>query len=145
MLPSARRACCPWRMGVNGGLAGLVWADTDTDVNPTIAAAVRSPIRRAAMDSSCVESLSLRRHREVHVLGQDLGVQFIRDLDLEPVRPLGETLERDALPGLDAAVPRRIETGAHRVGAERLRLGAVETLLGAGVLPIERVSRLEVE
>jgi hypothetical protein len=49
MLPRVRRDCC--RTGVNtDGRAPIVWADIDVPVNPTIAAAARSPVRRA-MDS----------------------------------------------------------------------------------------------
>ena len=60
-----------WRMGVNApGRPPEVWADTDATVNPTIAAAARNPVRRVI---GFPRLAPLGSHREVHVLGKDLG------------------------------------------------------------------------
>src|SRR5262245_11381598 len=135
MLPSMRCACC-WT-----GLKGA-WADADAAVNPRIAAAATNPVRRAMLPPVIL----LGRHREIDVLRQDLRALLVRDLHFQPVRTLGEALERNPLPGLDAAAGSgRIEAGSHRLVGEQLRLGAVEPLLAACLLTVERVGRLEAE
>src|SRR2546430_12518347 len=122
MLPRPRRAACT---PVNSGTCCAHASSVVTCTVPTTATAARTRVRRR-MDSS----VTLRGHREIHVLRQDLRAQFIRNLDLESVIARRKTGERNPLSCLDAAIGGGwIEARPQCVVRERLRLRAVEPLL----------------
>ena len=107
IVADASRGCCRarllafWFVAMN---LGSVWAYTDAIVNPDDCGHRCQEPGQAC--HGLLRSVPLRDHRKVHVLRE--GLAWLASLSVILIssryHPSGKTLERDPLPGLDAAV-----------------------------------------